>query len=248
MRFAAEQGAEKTLFKIRWLAENRGGRYLMRYVPETEIAKEKTGGTGKAVVIWLMILFLLPWSMGYAGGEAGEADGSEPMILPVGTYLVGQDLPQGCYLFNRAKGERCSPVCFLYSSEDTARKKNLFAGRTNGYGAAEVLENGQILFITCASAEIREYRFGGTDPGPILPTGRYLVGRNIPAGTYRFRQISGDEYAPVFQLYDAENPEHTRNLMKLSLRGEVERTLTDDQELIITWTAVETEAVGEGSI
>ena len=101
----------------------------------------------------------------------------------------------------------------------------------NGYSDADLL-----ALKTQVDAEV-EARGLKANKVNKLPSGKYVVGTDIPAGSYLFQKIEGDEYTAILYLFDSSDAE------KHTTRGSADENgcmmnLSEGQILKITWTAV----------
>ena len=70
-----------------------------------------------------------------------------------------------------------------------------------------------------------------------LSSGSYVVGTDIPAGSYTFRKIPGDDYTAVLYVYNSDDLENSVSSGSASESGCM-LNLQEGQILRITWTAV----------
>ena len=160
-------------------------------------------------------------------------------MLPSGTYVIGKDLQAGSYHFTQIEGDGYVPVLYVYNPDDL--ENAVASGSAKEAGCVLNLQEGQILKITWTGVNVSRFSSDFTEGSlKLLPTGSYVIGMDIPAGSYHFTQIEGDGYVPVLYVF---NPDDLENeFVSVSAKGKgCVLNLKNGQILKITWTGTNVE-------
>lgn len=162
--------------------------------------------------------------------ESGE------IILPSGSYIVGEDIPEGSYHFWKIDGDRYTAVLYVFDPDNL--KDEVSSGSADEMGCVLNLKAGQILKLAWTGAYTSRFESGwAEDEEKVLPSGSYTVGEDIPAGTYQFWKVEGDGYTAVMYVYNPDDLEHEIASGSGNEKGCV-FNLKDGQIFKITWTSV----------
>ena len=154
--------------------------------------------------------------------------------LPAGTYYIGTDLPAGVYHFKHIEGDDYTPVLYVYNADNL--KEKIDSANASDVGCILSLKDGQVLKITWTATITSKFDTAFSNgETKLLPSGTYYIGTDLPAGTYSFKPIQGDDYTPVLYVYNADNLEKRIDSASVYSSG-CSLNLKDGQVLKIAWT------------
>ncbi len=175
----------------------------------------------------------ITWTAAIASKLDLEWEEGEKM-LPSGTYYIGIDLPAGIYHFKHIEGDDYTPVLYVYNADNI--KEKVDSGTASDIGCILSLRDNQVLKITWTAAITSKFNTAfANGEKRLLPSGTYYIGTDLPAGTFRFMPIEGDDYTPVLYVYNADDLENRIDSASVYSNG-CSMNLKDGQVLKIIWT------------
>ena len=176
----------------------------------------------------------ISWTEAYVSKFDTTWAENETKTLPSGTYYVGSDIPVGSYQFKQIEGDDYTPVLYVYNADNL--KEKIDSANASNTGCMLNLREGQVLKITWTATITSKFDTAfANGETKFLPSGTYYIGTDLPAGTYDFKPIQGDDYTPVLYVYNADNLKKKIDSASVYDRG-CSLTLKDGQVLKITWT------------
>ena len=131
-----------------------------------------------------------------SGAPAYEA---EDDTYPAGMYLVGKDIPSGDYYL-----EGSELTAMIYQSPEVTSESD-YRGSTFETRAYVTLKEGEYFELTGGTAVPADNAKAYESSDGTYPSGMYLVGKDLPAGTYTLTPTGMDAAAVVLSdaTYDA---------------------------------------------
>lgn len=119
-----------------------------------------------------------------------------------GVYMIGTDLPAGEYVLVAASAERSA----YYAVYPDASKSDILGNNNFELMDYVTVYNGQILEVNRASlVPSEEFDIDMTDL--MVGSGRFKVGRDIPAGTYRLEKNRSGRTFGYYAVYNSSLPD-----------------------------------------
>lgn len=193
--------------------------------------------------------------------EITKRPGGEKMVMGVGQYAVGEDVPAGIYTFRFIQNgdqERDRTEYYVYENESMYKydvdrlwlgDMPRVEGSLKGEGETRIsLYPGEYLILYYNGAEIERIgnvteRESGYEPpeGTTIPKGEYTIGDEIPAGTYTI-YYSGKATSRVRVFADADDADNTFHKGKQTILDELNPegtvTVTDGNILRVEYTPI----------